>query len=330
MSRPLALGLLLLLASGVGCGGVGCSSAVRPAPGATDARLAGLRAIPQPPPTHWSLPPEEAADALARGHLELLEMGAPAGGKTGARKATVRIDGAEVDVKWRAAPIGTADSFNNSPRRELAAFAIQRLILPPDRWVVPPIALRCLPLDALRGEGVPAVPTLAGARCVLGTVSLWLEDVEVPEQLLDEDRFWSDPVYARSIADYDVLTYLIKHQDGKPGNALRGEGSGLTFSVDNGISFGGPFYNYPADNWDDLRVPALPRDTVERVRALGPEDLDALAEIARVEHSPDGFLRVRQSGDDLVFGLNAAERAGVARRARRLVEAVDEGVLPTF
>ena len=52
-------------------------------------------------------------------------------GTTGAEKAKLYVPAIdrEIVVKWKEMPRPDLDGNNNSPRRELAAYAIQRLVL---------------------------------------------------------------------------------------------------------------------------------------------------------------------------------------------------------
>jgi hypothetical protein len=56
---------------------------------------------------------------------------AAGGGVMGARKLTLVFqDGFRMGAKWKAAPAG-GDGWNNSPRREVGAWAVQELFLDP-------------------------------------------------------------------------------------------------------------------------------------------------------------------------------------------------------
>ena len=49
------------------------------------------------------------------------------------------------------------------------------------------------------------------------------------------------------------------------------------FAVDNGISFGRFLYNFLTTNWHVIRVAAIRREVVLRLRALDRDALSALA-----------------------------------------------------
>ena len=74
-------------------------------------------------------------------------------------KAEVSFPGAPPYlVKLRRAEPG-AEDFNNRPRYDLAAYELQKLFLDPPEYVVPPTALRFLPLEQLLPYAKEARPT---------------------------------------------------------------------------------------------------------------------------------------------------------------------------
>ena len=90
-------------------------------------------------------------------------------------------------------------------------------------------------------------------------------------------------------------------------------------------------------------MPALPRQTVERLRALSREDLDVLAVVSQLEADEAGMLRVsaptvpidpgegvRVDGTTVQFGLTTDEIDDVWERIEELLEDVDEGDLAIF
>ena len=60
--------------------------------------------------------------------LHLLEQSGDVGGVMGVKKLRVRLgsEGEEYFVKWKRAPSGDADGWNNTPRKEIAAYEIQK------------------------------------------------------------------------------------------------------------------------------------------------------------------------------------------------------------
>jgi len=115
------------------------------------------------------------------------------------------------------------------------------------------------------------------------------------------------------------------------------------FAVDNGISFGPWIFNYFVRNWTKLRVPAVRRESIERLREVRREDLDFLAVIEQLEVDEDGVLRpvppgapfdpdagARAHAGAVQFGLTTSEIDDAYGRIEALIEAVDEGRVPVF
>jgi len=122
-------------------------------------------------------------------------------------------------VKLRRAEPG-AEDFNNRPRYDLAAYELQKLFLDPDDYVVPPTALRMMPLGELRPYAAQAEPTFRGSDEVLVVLQYWLQEVKVVADVYDPARFAADPGYARHVGHLNVLTWLIEHGDANVGNFL--------------------------------------------------------------------------------------------------------------
>jgi hypothetical protein len=251
-------------------------------------------------------------------------------------------DSSTMRIKWaKAAPGGEA--FNNEPRYEAAAYEIQKLFLDPTDYVVPPTLLRAVPVSWFRQYDEHANPTFNNTTSVVLVVQYWLSRV-TPTDWWDNKRFDSDTVYARHLADFNVLTYLTRHSDENKGNYLISEEatSPRVFSVDNGVAF----RSEASDRgyaWRELRVKRLPRATVERLRQITREDLDrALGIVAHfdvvgtelVRGEPTANLRdsrgVRRTPEAIQFGLTRAEINDVESRLRRLLQRVDEGKIEVF
>lgn len=254
-------------------------------------------------------------------------------------QAVLRFEGGErATVKMAAAPY-RGGAFNARPRYEAAAYEVQKLFLDPGDYVVPPTTCRCLPPEQFEELFGRRQPTFEGSPCGLVLLQAWLRGV-IDEDVFDRDRFASDTAYARHLANANVLTHLIDHKDSNVGNVVVSQrflGSRV-FAVDNGVSFESQKGNR-GTAWRRLRVDRIPRETVERLRALERSDLhDRLAVIAQFEGltpvertapiDPDeGF---RQEGRVIQMGLEKDEIDGVWERIRKLVERVDEGDLETF
>lgn len=345
-------GPLALLAALVGCGGSAPEPAVALTPPTTmcagDAPASSCRN------------PAEVEELLARAPLEVLAADDPPAGKQDAKVLTLRATTPRGPVvfraKWRAA--SSAHQLN-SPRKEVAAHAVQKLILPPNEWVVPPAASRCLPVEVVRARIDPTEkPSFDGARCVLGFLSYWLEDargldaaedqgVLDEETPLDPETTRRSPTFRRSVADVNLMAHLISHGDSHPEQfVVTGTRRAPSVRlVDNTIAFT-PYVNPSLGeewDWSKLQVPAVRKATIDRLRALRPEDLERLLVIeqharrdgmlvaeppgAAPPESPGGIAWV---GDRLQIGLTRDELALLRTMVGSVLERVDSGRLPTF
>ena len=246
-------------------------------------------------------------------------------------------------VKLRKSEPG-AESFNNVPRYDLAAYELQKLFIDPAEYVVPPTSLRMIPLDDFRRYSPDVEPTFRGASEVLGVLQVWLSEVKVVADVLDPALFESDAVYARHIGQLNIFTFLIEHGDSNVGNFLlskAGEGPRV-FSIDNGVAFA----SGESDRgklWQKLRVKRLPADTVSRLRGVTEaelhERLGVLAQwqlqVGRYVPMPLGEnlapnRGVRQKDGVLQMGLKRSEVAAVWRQRVRLLQEVDAGRIATY
>jgi len=303
---------------------------------------------PEPPVVtrHMPLPPEKVRQLLESGRIEVVSSERAAGGVMGVAHAVARFPdvGATFEVKWKQAP-ENADGWNNTPRKELAAYDVQTWFLAEGDYVVPPSALRCIALETYLRTFPGATVNLPNARCVLGLLTIWLEDVEVPKVLYDEDRFERDREYARQLANLNILLYLIDHRDAREGNILVSSDPEhyRAFSVDNGIAFGSLMYNFFRGHWNVIRVPALPRTSIARLRAVDRAVLDALGVVAELHMDGEGIYRVvpdrapldrdlgvRLQPGHLQVGLTREEIEGVRERLRVLLARIDAGEIPLF
>jgi len=338
MLRPRSSVLSLLLVWGAGC-----ATTASPPEGWRE-RLSD--APPPPPGDHFAIPPDELEPLVRALDFEIRSAEPIGAGVTGA----LRMDAYYPDIdrtltfKWKPAPEG-GGGWNNTPRREIAAYVIQDWFLEERDYVVPPTLGVCIPEEVYTVDDDDAEPSFPGASCIFGTLALWLEQVTEPDVLLDESRFYRDPHYARHLANYNLLTYLIQNRDTRKGNYLvsKDDSNRRVYSIDNGITFGEPIFNFFVPHWNAIRVPALPREAIERLRRVGPEDLDALAVVAEFRRDPHGVLHetdpsppfepeqgVRMRDGVLQLGLVPDEIDGVRKRLRELITAVEEGEIPVF
>jgi hypothetical protein len=243
-------------------------------------------------------------------------------------------------VKLRKAEPG-ANSFNNVPRYDLAAYELQKLFLDPAEYVVPPTALRMVPLADFAKYSPGVKPTFSGVDQVLAVVQYWLSDIKVVADVYDPARFAADPLYARHIGQLNVLTYLIRHRDSNLGNFLLGkaEVGARVFSIDHGVAFASEDSDR-GELWKDMRVDRLPADTVARLRQVTPQVLaERLGVLAQWRLEGGGFVPaasgvslsgvrgVRREGNQLQMGLTNTEIRSLHGRLTKLLEHVDDGKL---
>jgi len=291
-----------------------------------------------------ALPPEALRRRLEGEPFTIVSASEAGAGVMGARKLELRFaDGLAVKAKWKATS-PQADGWNNSPRREIGAYAVQRLFLGQDDWLVPPITVRCIALEDYRVVEAEPVPNIAGTYCVFGALMAWLENVSQPDPPFDRERFTRDRRYATHFANLNLLHYLIEHRDGRFSNFLiaKDPADARLFSIDNGISFGEPIFNFLSLNYDTILVSSLPRRSIERLRRVRPADLAALGVLGQLEADagvlrsatptanvdPDSGTRFTERG--LQFGLTRGEIDALAERLRALLARIDAGELLLF
>lgn len=254
-------------------------------------------------------------------------------------KADVSFGGAEpLRVKLRKAEPG-ANTFNNVPRYDLAAYELQKLFLDPAEYLVPPTNLRMVGLAEFAKYQADVRRTFPDADQVLAVVQYWLSDIKSIPDVFDAKRFDSDPVYARHIGQLNVLTYIIRHRDSNQGNFLIGkaEQGARVFSIDHGVAFDSDDSDR-GELWKDMRVTRLPADTIERLRKVTLEDLTGRLSVLAQWRLEDGkyvpaakgpnmseHRGVRRSGNDLQMGLNKSEIRAVYRLLEDLLKRVDAG-----
>ena len=259
-------------------------------------------------------------------------------------KADVSFEGSPpIRFKLRKAEPG-ADTFNNVPRYDMAAYELQKLFLDPNEYVVPPTALRFVSLAEFSKYSPGVVRTFPGAEQVLAVVQYWLQEVKVIADVYNAETFATDPVYARHIGQLNIFTDLIDHSDSNAGNFLisRTTPGARVFSIDNGVAFA----SEESDRgklWKDLRVDRLPADTVERLRKITPEVLQQALGVVGQWQLQDGKYvpvpkgenlspnqGVRREGDVLQMGLKKSEVSRIARALKNLLEKIDDSDVKTF
>jgi hypothetical protein len=312
--------------------------------------------------SNWPLPADRAEEILRSSPYEIHAVQGAGAGVTGARKVDLLFDFTEqeedeiylweidegVSIKAKPFPAPSLDGWNNNPRKEIAAYELQKLFLDPRDYVVPTTLARCVPIEHQLPYRPDAQPTLEGTNCVLVMLALWLQNVTVPEAFYDEERFLSDPTYAYAYGIFNILTYLSEHLDNRKGNFLvsKDDHSPSAYAIDNGIAFGSRIYNWFVPSsyaWRKIVVPAVPESAVDRLRKLQRADLDRFSVVAEFSKDEDGFLEavppgasldasrpVNMSENVVQIGLTESEIDDLWDRIEKLIEQVDEGQLAVF
>jgi hypothetical protein len=259
-------------------------------------------------------------------------------------------------AKWRSLASG---GLFNDPRKEIAAYGIQSLFLSADDYVVPPTTGRCFPMhEARRALDPEAVPSFEGIDCVYGVLSYWLSDAATlgdaegrgalrDKSLIDERLFERSPYYRESVANLNLLTFLIRHGDAHEDQFLL---AGLpdaphAYSVDNSMAFESiqnPMLLFRED-WSTLVVPALSRESLDRLAKATAGELErttvleeyevrdgVLVRVAPTPPMGDADSTMRWVGMRLQVGLSRAELDGVRARIDDVVSRVDRGKIATF
>jgi hypothetical protein len=311
--------------------------------------------VPDGVPVKPCRSPDEIERWLSNPDLEIVGTDSTPSGIQGARVLTLRVPGPSQVVfraKWRAQSTLTK---KNDPRRELVAYAIQKLYLTPPQYVVPPTAAHCFPLAEYQTRVLPtARATFRDVPCVLGYLSYWLEDVtgikdaeragwfRSHDDALDDDMFDDNPFYRESVANMNLLTHLIDHADTHRAQFVirRDPAAPAVYSVDNSMSFGVKRNTRVKVDWAEIQVPALSRRATETLRAA---DLAALSSIAELELAGPGRLvpvtperraaepaGIRWLDGRLVIGMTVDELGVLRERVSHLLAAIDNEKVKLF
>jgi hypothetical protein len=346
----LRFGLLFILLSVFMLSFAGCASR-----GKVEDRQLQFKEAPSPSVKgqfpNWQFTPTELETTIYQrakeGKLHAKDVERTAHGTTGALVLINYDSVSGKDIKWKFKKNvpSRVDSFNTSPRKELAAYEVQKFFLDPEDYVVPTCLAFCVPRGKFMKRGGYAAATLKGTDCVLGLASIWMVDVTIPDKLYDESRFLQDPTYAYFMSNFNLLTYLIQYRDARVGQFLvsKDDKRRQVFSIDNGISFGFPLYNIFITQWDVIRVPALRQDSIERLRKIQRQDLDFLGVVAQLELDDKGILRPKPVGENLdpkvgakytdgtlQYGLSISEIDDVWDRIQHVIAEVEAGTIQVF
>lgn len=241
-------------------------------------------------------------------------------------------------VKAKGAVPG-GEEFNNSPRFEVAAYELQKLFLDPHEYVVPPTVCRSFPLELFRLKvNKDTKETFRKTKSVLFVVQYWMENV-TQQDVFDEGRLKTDSLYARHMANLNIFTYLILHNDANKGNVLisTDETNPRAFAVDNGVAFGAD-ESARGTEWREIRTQRLPKKTVDRLREITKEDLEnQLSVLAQFEIRDKQLVEVpltevldikygvRKKKDKVQLGLTDWEIEDLHKRLTFFLKQVDKG-----
>lgn len=301
----------------------------------------------------FCLPAARIERWLKSGAFAITHAAVTGHGATAPHKMRVRItdpDASDISfsVKFKPVP-DDFDNFNNSPRRELAAYQLQQLFLDENDYVVPPTILHCIALGDrdLADEGMlsklePFSEGDTGANCSLGILAYWLENV-TGDDVLDEKRAARDRRYREHLGDLNALTILVGHQDnlGAAKFLLATDPQRpRVFSVDNGLSLdamGDNPIRFFSSAWSDRRVDWMAERTVKRLRGIDRRELEKLSVLAQLEVRGDTIASVaetapldrnegvRQTGRVLQLGLTAEEITDVSEHLDELLDSIASG-----
>lgn len=300
---------------------------------------------------NWQLPPHELETTIygraLAGKLHAEEVKRTTQGTTGAFYLVTEDEVTGKELKWKFKKMvpGWLDSFNTSFRKEIAAYEVQKFFLDPEDYVVPTALPICVSRERYLKVIGYAAASLEGTDCVLGLASTWLVNVTVPDRLYDESRFLEDPTYAYYMSNFNILTYLIQHRDARVGQFLvsKDDKRRQVFSIDNGISFGFWPYNFFITQWDTIHLPALRKDSIDRLRKIQRQHLNRLGVVAQMEKDENGILQPVPPGENmnpkngatyidgtLQFGLTTSDLDDLWERIQSLIAEVDAGNIQVF
>ena len=292
------------------------------------------------------LSPGELERRLQTAPFVITEAKAADGGVMGAKKLTLFLadDHRPLDVKWKRAPAG-GDGWNNSPRREIGVYEVQKLFLDPDDYIVPPVVVRGIEFDVYQAVEPDPSANIDGTRCVYGAMAAWLSNTTQPAGVLDRELFSRNRRYAYHFSNLNLLHYLVEHRDARTNNFLMSADpdNPKVFSIDNGIAFGATLFNFFTWHFNKIRVGSLPRRSIDRLRLLRRVDLDRLGVLSELRADSEGVLRCVTPGPNLdcnagnrvrpgivQIGLTSTEIDAVAVRIQKLLGRIDRGRLSVF
>ena len=298
------------------------------------------------PDNGFCLPADRIEKLLKAGDMTVLQARATASGTAGAQTFWLDFPKEHVvlKAKWKEAARG-GSALNNEPRKELAAYQLQKLFLDQDEYVVPPTVGRCIPLELYKAEVRPTKPTFPGTDCAFGALSYWLEGISEMGPF-DKGRFETDLKYRAAIANLNLFTYIFDHRDTRASNfaITKNKDEPRAFAIDNGLALSGLKNPRTAflHEWERIVVNKVPHEKIDRLRKITRADLDKLATVAefsingkQLDEIPttaafEDDEGVRLKENIVQLGLKTSEIDGIEARIKDLLQRVDTGKLTQY
>ena len=292
-----------------------------------------------PPAGAMCLPTDKLEHLLKESEMSVLQVRSTSSGTNGAVTMWLEFpkEGVTLKAKWKEAARG-GSALNNQPRKELAAYELQKLFLAPDEYVVPPTESRCIPLEKYQSAVRPTKPTFDGTSCAFGVLAYWLEGVKGMGKL-DRTKFETDLNYRKTMANLNLFTYLFNHRDTRSANFVMARSNDYprAFSIDNGLALDGLMNPETAflHEWSRIVVPKLPYRTIDRLRKVTRAQLDTLGTVAEFAidskqlepiDNTAAFVEkdgIRRRGNVIQLGLTKREIDQIEGRIQDLLRKVD-------
>jgi len=293
----------------------------------------------------FCLPAARIERWLKSGHFVVTHAAVTKTGSAASYKLRVRLTDPKArdisfSVRFKPAP-DDLDNFDNSPRRELAAYQLQKLFLDEDDYVVPPTVLHCIALED--DDMLDNLQPFGDTGCALGVMAYWPDNVI--DHVLDEARAVRDQRYREHLGDLDAFSVLVGQQDrlGRANFLLATDRERpRIFSVDNGLSLDARVnqpIRFSSTAWTDRRVEWMAERMAKRLRNVRRHDLEKLSVLAQLELRRDKIVSVvetapidrhqgvRKKGRVLQLGLTAKEITVISSHVGALAESIDSGDL---
>lgn len=343
MSRAASLSLVFLGA---------CSSArqlpAAEAPEAFEASTPAPLCMPtgKSQKSDFCIPTLELGRWLREAKVKIVGLEPTEDGEGGASRAAVELTEKkrEVSLELKVKPVPPEGAaFNNDPRKQVAAYALDRLLFDDGEIVVPPTAVRCIPLSALpapKNSDAEPIDGFHESSCALLLLQLWMDGVEQFERPKDG----APGATLAALGRLNIFVHLIGHRDSNPFNFLQSKSEPRHFlSVDNEIAFSGLLFNplpkLTGDDWSQIKVDAVSKSLHEALARLTDARLASLLVVTELERRGDRWVNVPPrapidvtrgaviEANRVQLGLTEDEVKGIAARRDEVLLRIDKGEL---